>query len=185
MLFVSTIATFAQSFLRDVDGVPNFRVVNSGIYRGGQPTREGFENLARLGVKTILDVREDGDRVKDEEKLVKKLGMRYVSVPMKGMTTPSDKQISKALRVLKDADAGPVFVHCKKGVDRTGAVVACYRIQHDGLSNGEALAEARGLGMKWYQFQIQRYVATYRPHDDNVFKRIGRAASEAIEKITP
>src|SRR4029453_14430428 len=85
-----------------IQGVPNFHVVNDQIYRGGQPSGKGFRNLAAAGVKTILDLREDDERGKDEKKLVKALGMRYVHVPMKGMKTPSKKQVSKALKVLQD-----------------------------------------------------------------------------------
>ena len=73
-----------------------FQTVNDRVYRGGQPTDRGFRELAAAGVKTVVDLREDDERSKDEKRLVKALGMRYVNIPMKGMTTPSDKQISTA-----------------------------------------------------------------------------------------
>ena len=77
------------------------------------------------------------------------------------MTTPKDKQISHALREMNDTSRGPVFVHCKRGADRTGVVVACYRIEHDNWSRREALGEARDHGMSWYQFPLQKYVMNY------------------------
>jgi protein-tyrosine phosphatase len=87
--------------------------------------------------------------------------MRYVGIPMKGMRTPSDEQISGVLALMNDDTAGPVFVHCERGADRTGAVIACYRIQHDHWDSDEALSEARGFGMSWYQTALQRYVGQF------------------------
>lgn len=150
-----------------VKGVPNFHAVNEQILRGGQPTGAGFRNLADMGVTTVIDLQEEGSRSRDEKKLVKALGMRYINIPMKGMTTPTEKQISHALKALNNDSAGPVFIHCKRGADRTGVVIACYRIQHDRWDNQKALSEARNYGMSWYQFPLQRYVKSYEPHDSS------------------
>lgn len=182
-------------------GVSNFYVVNEQVYRGAQPSDQGFANLARMGIKTVLDLRDEEDRSKEEKKLVKALGMRYETVPMQGMKTPSDKQIKNALKVLNDPKAWPVFVHCKRGADRTGAVIACYRVGHDGWSNAAALTEARKYGMSWYQFQLKGYVSSYEPPDESIaagladkaedladksvglFKSLGRQAAEAVGKV--
>jgi tyrosine-protein phosphatase SIW14 len=144
-------------------GVPNFHQVNGQIFRGAQPTDEGFHNLARLGIKTVIDLREADDRSLAEKRVVEAAGMRYVSVPMRGMHTPSDEQVSQVLKLFDDRAAGPMFVHCRRGADRTGAVVACYRIAHDGWDNLKALGEARSLGMSWMQRAIQSYVLQFRP----------------------
>ncbi len=94
---------------------------------------------------------------------MKAAGMQYVSVPMRGMETPSDASVSKVLNLLDDASAGPVFVHCMRGADRTGAVIACYRINHDHWDNQKALAEARTNGMSMFERAIQHYVLRYQP----------------------
>jgi len=156
-----------------VKGVPNFHVVNENVLRGGQPTDTGFKNLADLGVKTVVDLQEEGDRAKGEKRLVKALGMKYVNIPMKGMTTPTEKQISHALKALDDTSDGPVFIHCKRGADRTGVVVACYRVQHDNWDNQKALSEARNYGISWYQFPLKSYVKSYEPHDNSGFDPAG------------
>jgi protein-tyrosine phosphatase len=65
------------------------------------------------------------------------------------------------LGLLNDAAAGPVFVHCRRGADRTGTVLACYRIAHDGWDNSKALSEARSLGMSWIERAMQSYVLHY------------------------
>ena len=145
-------------------GVGNFRKVNDGVYRGAQPTEEGFAGLAKLGIKTVIDLRTTDEHSQDwEQKMVTAHGMRYVSIPMRGMSTPTDAQVGKALSILNDPGAAPVFIHCHRGADRTGAVIACYRVGHDHWKNNQALKEARSDGMSWYQFELQRYVLRYRP----------------------
>ncbi len=144
-------------------GLPNFHNVNPQIFRGGQPTPKGFQELARLGIKTVIDLREPGSRSRTEERIVEAAGMRYVSVPMRGFHTPTAEQIAKVLSLFNDSSAAPVFVHCRKGADRTGTVVACYRISHDGWENTHALAEARSLGMSIFQRALRTYVLGYKP----------------------
>jgi protein tyrosine/serine phosphatase len=148
-----------------LEGVGNFQKVDDHVYRGAQPTPEGFSNLSKLGIQTVIDLREPGDRSATERKWVADAGMRYVSVPMYGMSTPSNESVVKVLGMLEDRGAGPVFVHCKRGADRTGGVIACYRIEHDHWKNAQALSEARSLGMSWFQIAIQNYVRKYQPRD--------------------
>jgi tyrosine-protein phosphatase SIW14 len=145
------------------EGVHNFQRVDQHVYRGAQPTEEGFRNLARLGVQTVVDLREPGSRSAAEKRTVEAAGMKYVSVPMNGMETPSNRDVAKVLALLEDASTGPVFVHCMRGADRTGGVIACYRIEHDHWKNEKALAEARSMGMSWFQKAIQHYVSRYEP----------------------
>jgi protein tyrosine phosphatase (PTP) superfamily phosphohydrolase (DUF442 family) len=177
MLTLPLAAWCAGPDVQGIRGIPNLHSVNDQIYRGGQPSTEGFRNLAASGFKTIVDLRDEKDRSKQEKRLVHKLGMHYVNIPMQGMHAPKDKSVSKALKVLSDENAGPVFIHCKRGADRTGVVLACYRMEHDNWSKQEAMNEARGYGMSWYQFPLWRYVASYRPHDS------GNFAEDAVDKI--
>jgi uncharacterized protein (TIGR01244 family) len=146
-----------------VEGVGNFQKVDEHVYRGAQPTAEGFSNLNKLGIKLVIDLREPGDRSASENKIVSAAGMKYVSVPMYGMETPANDSVRKVLALLEDHSSGPVFVHCKRGADRTGGIIACYRIEHDGWKNEKALVEARSMGMSWFQKAIQSYVLKYQP----------------------
>jgi tyrosine-protein phosphatase SIW14 len=145
-------------------GVPNFHKIDHQVYRGAQPTVEGFGSLAKFGVKSVLDLRELGEHSQAaEEAIVRAQGMRYFSIPLKKMGTPSAEAIYRILGLLNDPSAGPVFVHCKRGADRTGAVIACYRVSHDSWSNSQALAEARDDGMSVFQRSLRRYVKQFAP----------------------
>ena len=143
--------------------LPNYREVNSQITRGGQPTPEGFRSLAATGIRTVVDLRGPGERSESERKLVTTLGMRYVSVPMSSVRPPTAQEMSKIFEVLNDKSAAPIFVHCRRGSDRTGTVLAIYRMEQDHWTNQQALVEARRHGMSWYQLPRQRYIASYEP----------------------
>lgn len=146
----------------EVTGVPNFHQTNERVFRGGQPTAEAWPSLARLGVKTIIDLRQtDEHSTTEEAQAVAAAGMKYVNVPMKGVVAPSDQQVNKVLSLLNSGE--PVFIHCHRGSDRTGAVIACYRIAHDGWSSKQALNEAKSFGMRWTQMGLKRYVESFRP----------------------
>ena len=89
--------------------------------------------------------------------------MHYVNVPMTGLTPPTEAQISKILALLEDEATGSVFVHCKRGADRTGAVIAAYRIDHDHWDNFRALKEAMSRGMSFFQVPRQSYILRFQP----------------------
>src|ERR1700680_1681419 len=130
----------------------NFQKVDDYVYRGGQPTDSGFRDLAKLGIKTVVDLRDIGEHSQaGEQKVVTDLGMHYISIPMHGMSTPKDDQVAAGEALFNDAANGPVFVHCKRGADRTGMVVAVYRVSHDSWDNKKALAEAKSYGMSIFE----------------------------------
>lgn len=144
-------------------GVPNFHQVNERIYRGGQPSDEGWPSLAHLGVKTVIDLRlQDEHPTQREAQAVGAAGMRYVNIPMHGIVAPSDDQVARVLELLNADDAGSVFVHCRRGADRTGTVIACYRMLHDGWDNEKAFKEAKLYGMSWTQIGLKHYVLNFR-----------------------
>jgi protein tyrosine phosphatase (PTP) superfamily phosphohydrolase (DUF442 family) len=144
-------------------GINNFSQVDEHVYRGAQPTLEGFRYLAKIGVETVVDLREGGERASGEELLVTSLGMKYVNVPMTGLTPPTKAEITRILVMLEDAKAGAVFVHCMRGADRTGAVIAAYRIDHAHWDNSRALKEAMTFGMGFYQFPRQKFIRKFQP----------------------
>jgi tyrosine-protein phosphatase SIW14 len=152
------------------DPLPNFNLVNDQILRGGQPTDDGFKKLADRGVKTVVDLRwVDEHDIPHEKKVVEADGMRFVSIPMRGLSAPTLEQVSKVLSVLEDSNSWPVFVHCRRGSDRTGTVLACYRIAHDHWKNGDALQEAKTYGMSGFERAMRSFIQHFQPGPDALF----------------
>src|SRR5262249_13618857 len=134
--------------------ISNFERVNSTLLRGGLPHDKGLEALSSAGVKTIINLRLPGDGASGEERKVKDLGMQYVHVPL-GFSAPEPEAISDVLRIIADKNKQPVFIHCRQGADRTGMIVAIYRMLVDNWNFKDAYAEMRKhhfkpflLGMK-------------------------------------
>jgi tyrosine-protein phosphatase SIW14 len=142
---------------QDVSGVPNFHQVDEHVYRGAQPHGQGFAGLAKIGIKTVIDLR--GER--SEQTAVESAGMHYVRLPWSGFKAPEESQIATVLSLLNNSSAWPVFIHCKRGADRTGTAIACYRIAHDHWSNQQALAEAKTFGMSSMETAMQHFILRF------------------------
>jgi len=148
--------------LAETPAIPNFHQVNEHIYRGGQPAPGAWQSLAKMGVKTVIDLRrEDEHSTTVEAQAVAAAGMTYFNVPMKGFVAPTNEQIAKVLALLNSQE--PVFVHCKRGADRTGAVIACYRIALDRWQHQQALHEAKSYGMAMLQLGLKHYIMAFQP----------------------
>ena len=176
-LFALAIPAFAGSSL--APGIKNFHQLNEHVYRGAQPTDEGLQYLAKIGVKTVIDLREADERAQAEESVVTAAGMKYVNVPMTGLTPPTQSEITRILEILEDETGGAVFVHCKQGVDRTGAVIAAYRIDHDHWDNARALSEAKSDGMGTFQFPRQNFIRDFQARTIEA-KTGGRTTADAL-----
>jgi len=163
LLALAIVASLRFAGAEEAPGVPNFHQVNQQVFRGAQPTKEGWNSLAKLGVKVVIDLRQDKEGgehlISAEAKAVQEAGMRYVNVPLKGIVAPSDDQIAKILIILNGPD--PVFVHCRQGKDRTGVVIACYRIAHDRWDSKRAMGEAKAIGMHWKEVGMKRYISHF------------------------
>ena len=143
---------------RKVNGVPNFGKVSSTLYRGGQPSKEGFEALSKMGVDIVVDTR--GNRAKTERKLVKHMGMKYVSIPWH-CPFPHDEDFARFLRLIKDNPSKKVFVHCRLGDDRTGMMIASYRMAIEDWSAEDAMLEMQHFGFKLEHHFICPRLASY------------------------
>jgi protein-tyrosine phosphatase len=114
-------------------------------------------------VKTVIDLRGASEGRRNEESVVTAAGMKYINIPMTGLTPPSEAETTKILGMLEDSTTGPVFIHCQRGADRTGAVIASYRIDHDGWDNARALKEAMANGMSFFQIPRQSFIRNFQP----------------------
>ncbi len=147
-------------------GVPNFHQVNEHVFRGGQPVDAGWNSLAHLGIKLVVDLRPPTEHpIQSEERAVEAAGMQYVNVPMKGLGAPPAETVSKVLALMISNSNGPVFVHCRRGSDRAGTVIACYRILHDHWQNRKALQEARSYGMLRLERGMIHFIQNFNPSE--------------------
>lgn len=143
--------------------VRNFGKVNDHLYRGGEPELVGLQELGAMGVKVDIDLREAGEGTKVEEQAAKKLGMKYINIPFPPLSAPPTPLVERVLALLTGSNTDPVFVHCRRGKDRTGTVIACYRIQHDGWDNKRALEEAKEYGMSVAERGMRSYIIHFTP----------------------
>jgi protein tyrosine phosphatase (PTP) superfamily phosphohydrolase (DUF442 family) len=119
-----------------VKGAPNLYKVSDTLYRGAQPSAEGMANLKAMGIKTIVNLRSfHSDR--DE---IGNTGLAYEQIDMKAWH-PEEEEAVRFLQIVTGPKRTPVLVHCQHGADRTGAMLAIYRIAVQGWTKEEALRE--------------------------------------------
>jgi protein tyrosine/serine phosphatase len=125
--------------------IKNFGKVNDTYFRGSQPDRAQLAALKAMGVKTIVDLRKD--HVPEARQWATALGLHYFNLPLQPGKPATQEQTDYFLSLVNDPANGPVYVHCKGGRHRTGALTAIYRITHDGWTAQQAYDE-----MKKYDF---------------------------------
>jgi len=141
--------------------IKNFGQMDDRFYRGGQPREEEFAELKALGVKTIIDLRDDPQSY--EKRDVEALGMRYVNIPMSDSDYPQEAQIQQFMKLVNDPATGKFFVHCAGGKHRTGVVGAIYRFNHDHWTYDQAYAEMKNYNFStaWGHGNMKKYVQDY------------------------
>ena len=160
MLAVLPAIGFAQED-KKYDELPNFHQVNEHLYRGGQPHRGGMKRLSELGIKTVVNLCGEGDNSTEEQAEAKSAGLHYLNISWSSLGRPSDEQVERVMGLIDTQENWPVFVHCKRGSDRTGTIIAIYRIQHDGWTGEQAIDEAKRYGLARIQFLKKGYISDY------------------------
>ena len=148
-----------------LEGVPNLYRVSGELYRGDQPSPQGMQNLKNLGLKTIINLRSfhsDRDEIGDT-------GLAYEHIYMKAWH-PEEEDVVRFLKIVTDPKRAPVLVHCQHGADRTGTMIAVYRIAVQGWSKAEAIREMTegGFGFHriWSNLPTVDPEIKHRPHQE-------------------
>ncbi len=146
-----------------VPGISNFGKMNPRLYRGAQPTAEGFKQLQAMGVDTVVRLSMGGEEgAAAEQAIVEPLGMRFVNLPWSSVHDPNTDKIVALLSLMKDNTDRTFFVHCKAGADRTGTFVALYRIAIDRWSTVRALDEMKAFHYRYvFLPHLQSYVEAF------------------------
>jgi len=129
---------------KEVQDLPNFHKVHDFLYRAGEPTPKGLNQLKEMGVKTLIDLRAPTAAAHNEKAIASKLGMQYINLPMSA-EPPTKKQVEKMLKTIDSAQKNqePVLVHCAHGSDRTGCMIGIYRVARDGWGFDDTYKEMR------------------------------------------
>jgi tyrosine-protein phosphatase SIW14 len=142
-------------------GIGRFAVIERGLARGGQPSAEGLRTLRDLGYRTVISFRKNPA----ERRRLERMGIRYVEIPMRaglfGAAPPSDRDVAQFLSIVADSTQRPVFIHCRHGKDRTGAMAAIYRIAACGWTKEEAVDEMQAFGFSDHYRTLMRYVRAF------------------------
>src|SRR5580693_8490656 len=130
-----------------IAGVPNSGKVNDRLYRGAQPRDPGLLELKKLGITTIVNLREeDPSKISWEEKRSESLGIRFVHIAVNEWSPPTNEQVAQFLSLFRSNPQEKVFVHCHYGEDRTGVFIASYRMAFEKLPPDQALKEMQYFG---------------------------------------
>jgi protein tyrosine/serine phosphatase len=140
-------------------GLHNFGRVADNLYRGGQPTSDGFDSLHTMGVGIVVNFREAGAETTTEKHQVESLGMKSVDIPWSANRDPSSAQVVEFLDLVRANPDTKIYVHCRRGADRTGVMVAAYRIAVEHKSVADAVSEMHHYHYDWLlRSQLKRYI---------------------------
>jgi len=163
IVFFSVPAYSQTDIKKDViiGDLPNFKQIDANLYRGGRPTEAGMKELAARGIKTVINLRNNKDDGATEEIWARAAGLNFYNMPLNIWFRPKSAHMNKIMAIIGRKENQPVFVHCNLGADRTGMVVAIYRISHDGWTAKQANAEAKDSGLGKWQFWMKDYISDY------------------------
>jgi protein tyrosine phosphatase len=130
--------------LVDTKSVSNLYLVDTGVYRCAQPDAAAFAELEQMGIREALNLR----YLVSNDKPASATTLTLHQVKMVAANSDWDKLV-RALRIIKNRK-GPIVIHCKHGADRTGLIVALYRIVFQGWSKENAIDELENGGFNFH-----------------------------------
>ena len=145
--------------------IKNFGQMDERFYRGAQPKGRDYKDLSTLGIKTVIDLRDDAEL--DERPLVESVGMRYIHIPMSDKKYPTPEITELFLKTVNDPATGKFFVHCAGGRHRTGAMGAVYRYQFYHWNFDQVYKE-----MKQYDFYTSWGHKAFKDFVEDYYARI-------------
>ena len=166
LAFTLSITSAASAHSGQQDKFPKIHIKNFGqlderFYRGAQPKAEDFKDLAALGIKTIIDLRDDPTSY--EKVAAEAAGLHYVNIPMSDTSYPKEEQIQQFLKLATNPQTGAFYVHCAGGRHRTGVAGAVYRMTVDGWDYDRTYSEMKDYDFytRWGHGAMKDYVQDY------------------------
>jgi protein tyrosine phosphatase (PTP) superfamily phosphohydrolase (DUF442 family) len=93
-------------------GLPNLHKVSDSLYRSAQPTAEGWEQLQKLGIRSVINLRS----TRNDPEALKGANLTGYEIPMSAWQPPTQGEIIQFLRIVTDSSRTPVLVHCRRGL---------------------------------------------------------------------
>jgi uncharacterized protein (TIGR01244 family) len=140
-----SLIVFTFAFSQALDPIPNLQHPQYQIYTAGQPTDEGFRQLATMGIKTVINVLPEKECIPGETQIVTANGMKYITVPF-NLNGFNKETILRFAQILDQVEK-PVLIHCSTG-NHVGGMWFAYRVIAEKAPLWLALKEARQIGMK-------------------------------------
>ena len=153
-----TVVIRSSEHLYNLPGLGNVGRVALGIYRGEQPGPGGYATLKQLGIKTVIDLRTS----ESEKAQVEAAGMRAIAVPIEMTRKGLKEKVDQVVALMADPANQPVYVHCRHGQDRTGIVVAAYRMTLDNWSLKDVEAEMQSFGFNDVWVNFKKFIRSYK-----------------------
>ena len=161
-----SLASFAQETAPDKSRFPQIKIKNFGqmderFYRGAQPEPEDYKALAALGISTVIDLRAEAEDY--ARGAAEAAGLRYVNIPMRQKTYPTEQEVAGFLKVVNDTATGKFYVHCAGGRHRTGSMGAVYRYNFYGWDLARVYREMKNYDFytRWGHGDYKQFVEDY------------------------
>lgn len=171
-------ATTATPNISEVT-IKNFGQMDERFFRGAQPKEKQYKELAAIGIKTIIDLRDDPEEYEKRE--AEANGMRYVHMPMIAKKYPKAETIEEFLKLVDDPSTGKFFVHCAGGRHRTGVIGAVYRFNHYKWNFDQVYSEMKKYDFytRWGHGDFKKFVEDYAAEIQNKANATATAAAGA------
>jgi len=152
--------------------IKNFGQMDDRFFRGAQPKETEFKELAQLGIRTVIDLRDDPESY--EKPVVESLGMTYVHIPMIAKKYPTPEALNLFLKTVNDPNTGKFYVHCAGGRHRTGVMGAVYRFKFYNWDFEQVYKE-----MKQYDFYTRWGHGAFKNFVEDYYAQIQQQAKSA------
>ena len=168
-----TVAASAQENSKSENvKIKNFGQMDERFFRGAQPKERDYKALAELGIRTIIDLREDPEVY--AKPMAEAVGLNYVNIPMIAKKYPTPQATALFLKTVNDPSTGKFFVHCAGGRHRTGAMGAVYRFKFYNWNFNQVYKE-----MKRYDFYTSWRHGAFKDFVEDYYSQVQQDAKTA------